>query len=243
MRLTKLTADGSYVTPRTKQAIELFEAGNLKEALTVLDMDAFEADLRRAEETAAQSRKQMEALVKELTTRVDILMSQGITKETAAEIKELYEKARTITLAHRLGLDCVHNYMKFLYRQNDHTRALQVGDQLYHEYKSRGDTEESDWAGFCNDLAILYADTQRPAEAEKLYAEALEIYRRLAVANPASYEPKVAMTCYNFAVLCGKNDLEKVEALWKEAFRIARKYRRINNVCSTIYDSLKSLFE
>jgi hypothetical protein len=56
MRLTKLTADGSYVTPRTKQAIELFEAGNLKEALTVLDMDAFEADFRRAQETAAQSR-------------------------------------------------------------------------------------------------------------------------------------------------------------------------------------------
>ena len=243
MRLTKLTADGTYVTPRTKQAVELFEAGKLKEALAVLDIDAFEADLRRAKETAVQSRKQMEALVKELTTRIDILKSQGITKENATEIQKLYEKARTITVEHRLGLDCVHDYMAFLYRQNNHTRALQVGDQLYHEYKSRGDTAESDWARFCNNLAILYKNTQRPAEAEALYLEALEICRRLAAANPASYEPDVAMTCYNFALFCGKNDPEKAEALWKEVFRIAQKYRKINNVCSIIYDRLKSRFE
>ena len=76
-----------------------------------------------------------------------------------------------------------------------------------------------------------------------LYTEALEIRHRLAAANPASYEPDVAKTCYNFALLCDKSDPEKAEALRKEAFRIAREYRKINNICSIIYDSLKSLFE
>ncbi|MBQ4112246.1 MAG: tetratricopeptide repeat protein, partial [Clostridia bacterium] len=224
MRLTKLTADGTYVTPRTKQAVELFEAGKLKEALAVLDIDAFEADLRRAKETAVQSRKQMEALVKELTTRIDILKSQGITKENATEIQKLYEKARTITVEHRLGLDCVHDYMAFLYRQNNHTRALQVGDQLYHEYKSRGDTAESDWARFCNNLAILYKNTQRPAEAEALYLEALEICRRLAAAKPASYEPDVAMTCNNLANLYKNTQRPaEAEALYLEALEIYRR--------------------
>ena len=95
----------------------------------------------------------------------------------------------------------------------------------------------------CNNLAALYQNTQRPAEAEKLYTEALEIYRRLAAANPAFYEPNVAMTCYNFALLCDKSDPEKAETLRKEAFRIAREYRKINNICSIIYDRLKSLFD
>ena len=137
MRFTKMTTDGSYITPRTKKAIELFEMGDVERALAMLDQEAFEADLRRAEDASEIVTHQMEALVKELTTKIDILKSQGVTKENEGEIKELYERARTITLKHRLKLDCVVNYMSFLMNQNDHTRALQVGDQLYHDYKSR----------------------------------------------------------------------------------------------------------
>ena len=229
MRLTKLTTDGSYITPRTKKAIELFEMGDVERALAMLDQEAFEADLRRAEDAAEIVTHQMEALVKELTTKIDILKSQGVTKENEGEIRELYEKARTLTLKHGLKLDCVVDYMSFLMDQNDYTRALQVGDQLYHEYKSRENTSEKDWARFCNNLANLYKDNQKTSEAEKLYREALEIYRRLAAANPAAYEPAVAMTCNNLANLYSDNQKpSEAEKLYQEALEIYRRLAAAN---------------
>ena len=45
-----------------------------------------------------------------------------------------------------------------------------------------------------NNLANLYSATQRFSESEAMYLEALETYRRLAVASPEAYEPDVAMT-------------------------------------------------
>jgi tetratricopeptide (TPR) repeat protein len=52
-----------------------------------------------------------------------------------------------------------------------------------------------------NDLAILYSNTQRFTESEKMYMEALEIRRRLAKDNPQAYEPDLAATLYDLGIL------------------------------------------
>ena len=46
-------------------------------------------------------------------------------------------------------------------------------------------------AGTLNNLAILYSDTLRFTESEKMFMETLEIYKRLAIDNPLKYKPKV----------------------------------------------------
>ncbi|HIW75905.1 tetratricopeptide repeat-containing protein [Gordonibacter sp.] len=56
----------------------------------------------------------------------------------------------------------------------------------------------------CNNLANLLADLNRPDEAESFYREALEIYRRLADANPQAYRPLVAKVCNNLAIFLNK---------------------------------------
>ncbi len=55
----------------------------------------------------------------------------------------------------------------------------------------------------CNNLANFLSDSTQRArrEAEKLYREALKLYRNLSATNPSVYEPDVAMTCNNLAIL------------------------------------------
>ena len=50
-------------------------------------------------------------------------------------------------------------------------------------------------------LGCLYSDTQRYEDSEKMYLSAMEIRRRLAVANPQVYEPDLADTQYNLGCL------------------------------------------
>src|SRR5262245_52338509 len=67
------------------------------------------------------------------------------------------------------------------------------------------------------------------AKAEAEYAEALEIYRKLADVNHSAYLPDVATTLNNLAILHGdKNELAKAEAEYAEALEIYRKLADVN---------------
>ena len=234
MRLTKLTTDGSYITPRTQKAIELFEQGDMEEALAVLDKDAFEADLRRAEIAAEAINHQMEALVKERLTLIDILMSRGITKESVEEIISNYERMWKITLAHNLDLRWATDYMNFLRKQNDHSQAMRIGEKLYHIYKGRENVSEEEWANFCSDLAYLYQNNHRIQEAEELYGIALSIFRKLATGLSSSLKLKLAITCNNFANFYknGKH-MYQADSLYTEALTICRRLSKNN---PTVYE-------
>ena len=50
-------------------------------------------------------------------------------------------------------------------------------------------------------LAILYSDTQRFAECEAMFKQALALYVRLAQYNPQAYEPALALSYNNLANL------------------------------------------
>ncbi len=234
MRLTKLTTDGSYITPRTKKAIDLFEQGDMEKALAVLDKDAFEADLHRAETAAEAITHQMEALVKELLTRIDILMSRGITKESVDEIISNYERTWKITSTHNLDFRWATDYMNFLRKQNDHSRAMGIGEKLYHIYKGRENVSDEEWANFCGNLANLYQNNHRTQEAEELYGIALSIFRKLATELSSSLELKLAITCNNFANFYKNGEhMCKADELYAEALTICR---RLSKNDPTVYE-------
>jgi tetratricopeptide (TPR) repeat protein len=68
-----------------------------------------------------------------------------------------------------------------------------------------------------NNVAILYSVTQRQAEAEGAYKEALAIRRDLAAQNPEAYRPDVAMTLHNVAYLYSATQrLAEAEGTFKE---------------------------
>ena len=80
-----------------------------------------------------------------------------------------------------------------------------------------------------NNLAALYANTQRFTEGEAMYKEALEIYRRLAHSNPQAYEPDVAMTNCNLGLLY-KEQGKYAEAIprFEETLDIYRRIAQVN---------------
>ena len=95
--------------------------------------------------------------------------------------------------------------------------------------QSNPQTYEPDVAMMLNNLAVLYQNTQRFAESEQLYKEALEIHRRLAQSNPQVYEPDVAQTLNNLANLYSDTQrFAESETLYKEALEIRRRLAQSN---------------
>ena len=224
MSLTKRATDGKPITHRTRLAMEYFDEGKVAEALAVLDPEEFQLDLQRLNEMNEVLSDRYEALIRELTTKIDILKSQGVTSRSAEEIKALYETARDIVWEHNLDLGVVVDYVGFLDDENDYARGIEIGDKLYHRFKSMESVKGGQWARFCGTLANLYSDTNRMTEAKKLYREALAIYRRLAGQHPEAYEPDVAGTCNNLAALYySTNRLTEAEKLYQEALAIRRR--------------------
>ena len=64
-------------------------------------------------------------------------------------------------------------------------------------------------AGTLNNLGRLQRDKNELDKAEKSYAEALEIYRRLAQTNPQTYLPDVGMIQINLGIFYLKSKIEK----------------------------------
>ena len=79
---------------------------------------------------------------------------------------------------------------------NQHWQAIAAYEQVLPHYP-----DPANRATTLNRLGILYTNTQRHAQAEESYKEALTLYRKLAAANPAAYEPDVAMTLNNLGAL------------------------------------------
>ena len=74
------------------------------------------------------------------------------------------------------------------------------------------------------DYARLLQDFNHMKDAADLYTEALEVYRRLAAASPEAYEPDVALTLNNLAIL--QDNLRRyaeAEGNYTEALEIRRR--------------------
>ncbi len=96
-----------------------------------------------------------------------------------------------------------------------------------------------------NNLGNFYSDdADRRKETEGCYQEALEIYKRLAAAQPSVYEPDLAVTCIGLGLFysADANQDERSEDYLQQAFAIAEKYRETNFCCAQIYDELKDYF-
>lgn len=88
---------------------------------------------------------------------------------------------------------------------------------------------EPDLAGIQNNLGILYKDTQRYEDSEKMYLSAMEIYRRLAAVNPQVYEPDLAMAQSNLGTLYkDTRRYEDSEKLCLSAMEIRRRLAAAN---------------
>ena len=94
-----------------------------------------------------------------------------------------------------------------------------------------------------NKLANLYNDSGRVKEAEQNYLQAFAIYRQLAGAYPAAYQPDLATTLNSLANLYGKTQrVNQAEQAFREALTIRWGLAKANpeiyqeQVSATLHD-------
>lgn len=132
----------------------------------------------------------------------------------------LYKNTQQLSESETLYLEALESYKRLakdipkykpIYRPIDKT-------------KEKSKSYEPDVARTLNNLALLYSNTQRLAESETMYLEALKIRRQLAEKDPDIYEPDLAMTLNNLATLYqNTHRLSESETLQLEAIEILKR--------------------
>ena len=255
LSINKLIGSGTPVSERKRLAIEMFERGNSKGVVEILNEKDIAAD-------AAQARKEIEQ-GKLLVDSGRSLIEAGLQKtRSLAEEYVLRAKALMTDYAEprRFELAC-HAYEQGieLIRANLSEKELEESlfeygyflqtnkryDLAEARYRENLDicqrlaaispqAYESSLAMAQNNLGLLCSDTQRYEESEEMYLSAMEIYRRLAAVNPQVYEPSLAMAQNNLGLLCSDTQrYEESEEMYLSAMEI---YRRLAAVNPQVYE-------
>ena len=250
LSISKMISSCNPISERKRLAIEMFEKGNNKGVLEVLNETDIASDHERAkaelisskqlvsagEEIIAAAEQKIRSLVEELTLKAQTWMTTYTEPNRLEEACKCYESAISMTRESLQEDDLAEQLFKygtFLQDNNQFHRVeeyykgvLEICERLALQYP---EAYESAVASTLNNLANLYSDTQRFSEAEKYYLRALEIRECLALQYPEAYEAAVASTLNNLAVLYSNtqrfNEAEKyyLPALEKRE-RLASQY-------------------
>ena len=255
LSINKLIGSGTPVSERKRLAIEMFERGNSKGVVEILNEKDIAAD-------AAQARKEIEqgkllvdsgrslieaglqktrSLAEEYVLRAKALMTdyaeprrfelgchayeQGI-ELTRANLSEEELAKSLFEYGHFLQTNKRYDLAEVRYRENlDICQRLAAISPYPYE---------PDLAGTQNNLGVLYNNTQRYKESEKMYLSALKICQRLTAANPQVYEPDLAMTQNNLGLLY--SDIRRYEESEEMHLSAVEIYQRLTIVNPQVYE-------
>ncbi|MBR2415240.1 MAG: tetratricopeptide repeat protein [Bacteroidaceae bacterium] len=222
--------DESEIDTLAQQAVELFNAGELERAIELFEQGNYIEKLRNTNRTIKQADELITTAqqAKSLAAGDKEKQLQSIKTQVAAyKLQNNWEKAGELLKAladEEKTYETMIEYAEFCEKQNKFKEAeaycnncLDIADN------------DDDKATTLNNLAILYSNTQRLKESEKYFSEVLEIFRRLAMENPAAYEPDVAMTLNNLAILYSDTQrLKESEQYYIEALEIYKRIAKEN---------------
>lgn len=203
--------DESEVDTLAQRAIELFNQGQLEEAIKLFEQGNYLEKLddalkiktqaeelrQKADSADVLADKDIEEYKKSIQAQVSAYKMSNEWNKAAELLKGLADKLQT--------LDVIWNYAIFSQNLNQFTEA----EKYYKLYKNklsilantRSEAYKSSMAACYNNLASLYCDTHRFADGEQMYNSALEIYKRLMGENSFIYGQKLADCLFWFAHL------------------------------------------
>ena len=203
--------DESEIDTLAQRALDLYNQGQIEEAIRLFEQGNYMEKLDRALKTSLQADelKAVAEQAKERATQDSLKALQSLKAQIEAyKLNNEWDKAGELLkgLADRLNtVDDCWNYAYFCSNQNNFRDTEEYYKRAIELLGKKQDKETTDFqnqkASLLNNLANLYSDTQRFTESEAMHKEALEIYRRLAQTNPQAYEPYVALTLNNLANL------------------------------------------
>ena len=222
LSINKLIGSGTPVSERKRLAIEMFERGNSKGVVEILNEKDIAAD-------AAQARKEIEQgklLVDSGRSLIEagLQKTRSLAEEYVLRAKALmtdYAEPRRFELAchaYEQGIELIRANLseeelaKSLFEYGHFLQTNKRYDLAEARYRENLDiyqrlevispqAYEPGLATTQNNLGLLYSDTQCYGESEEMYLSAVEIYQRLSVVNPQVYEPDLARTRNNLGCL------------------------------------------
>ena len=255
LSINKLIGSGTPVSERKRLAIEMFERGNSKGVVEILNEKDIAAD-------AAQARKEIEQgklLVDSGRSLIEagLQKTRSLAEEYVLRAKALmtdYAEPRRFELAchaYEQGIELIRANLseeelaKSLFEYGHFLQTNKRYDLAEVRYRENLDicqrlaaispyAYEPDLARAQNNLGLLYSDTQRYGESEEMYLSALEIFRELTVANPQAYDPDLARTRNNLGNLY--RDTQRYgesEEMYLSAVEI---YQRLTIVNPQVYE-------
>ena len=255
LSINKLIGSGTPVSERKRLAIEMFERGNSKGVVEILNEKDIAAD-------AAQARKEIEQgklLVDSGRSLIEagLQKTRSLAEEYVLRAKALmtdYAEPRRFELAchaYEQGIELIRANLseeelaKSLFEYGCFLQTNKRYDLAEVRYRENLDicqrlaaispqAYEPSLAMVQNNLGLLCSDTQRYEDSEEMYLSAMEIRRRLAAANPQSYEPYLAMTQNNLGNLYRDTQrYEDSEEMYLSAVEI---YQRLSVVNLQVYE-------
>nr|MCR4935207.1 tetratricopeptide repeat protein [Oscillospiraceae bacterium] len=215
-------------TDLLRKARTLFDAGRADEALQLLSAPAREEELEAGEAATRRGQERIRQYIQEELLKIEIWKRKGLNRETVPLIRAAYRHCAELIRKHRVSVHVLYDYVIFLSDIHAHAEAIDTAQWLLAHSRQEREPEET-LARLNNTWGNLLRDTNRLPEAEERYREALAIYRRLAEANPAAYEPDLAGSCNNLGnLLSATNRLPEAEERHREALAIYRRLAEAN---------------
>ena len=255
LSINKLIGSGTPVSERKRLAIEMFERGNSKGVVEILNEKDIAAD-------AAQARKEIEQgklLVDSGRSLIEagLQKTRSLAEEYVLRAKALmtdYAEPRRFELAchaYEQGIELIRANLseeelaKSLFEYGCFLQTNKRYDLAEVRYRENLDicqrlaavnpqVYEPDLARTQNNLGNLYRDTRCYEESEEMCLSAMEIYKRLAAVNPQVYEPGLATTQNNLGNLYRDTQrYEDSEEMYLSAVEI---YQRLSVVNLQVYE-------
>ena len=250
--------DESEIDTIAQKAVDLFKQGYIDEAIALFKKNDPIAKIKKS----VRIRKQAEEM-RQLADSADALAQQDIDENmknakayiAALKLKNDWEEAGRVLkeLADALGTyEVMWDYADFALQQNQYAEAESYynlcKDKIAVLVKTNPEVYESRLADISNNLGLIYNNTQRFNESEKMLKAALEIRKRLADANPQAYEPYLAASYNNLANLYSDTQrFTESEQMHKDALEICKRLANANPQAyepdlATSYISLANLY-
>ena len=199
--------DESEVDTLAQRAIELFNQGQLEEAVKLFEQGNYlEIEALKIKTQAEELRqkvdsaevlidKDIEEYKKSIQAQVSAYKMRNEWDKAAELLKRLADKLQT--------LDVICDNARFSLIQNLFAEAetyykIYIKKQLLLS-KTNPQINESALGDSYNNLGILYNDTQRFADSEQMFNSALEIYKRLMGENSFIYSQRLANCLFGLA--------------------------------------------
>ena len=255
LSINKLIGSGTPVSERKRLAIEMFERGNSKGVVEILNEKDIAADAALACKEIEQGKllvdsgrslieaglQKTRSLAEEYVLRAKALMTDYAEPRRFELACHAYEQGIELTRANLSEEELA----KSLFEYGCFLQTNKRYDLAEVRYRENLDicqrlaaispyAYEPDLAGTQNNLGVLYNNTQRYKESEKMYLSALKIYQRLTAANPQVYEPDLAMTQNNLGLLY--SDIRRYEESEEMHLSAVEIYQRLTIVNPQVYE-------